>query len=143
MTEAECPTQLEVRLASTRNSVPTVRHLVRDVIPEPEVALAEIAMLLVSELVSNSVTHGTTDSSKPVVVDLVLDNRVLHVEVTDYGGGFPPPSAHVGGGEPRANGRGLPLVKILADASGIRPGPPTCVWFEIVRSPVERPLAER
>ena len=59
MTEAECPTQLQVRLASIPDSVPTVRHLVSDVIPEPEPALAEIARLLVSELVANSVTHGT------------------------------------------------------------------------------------
>src|SRR4051794_35714957 len=95
MIEAACPTQLQVRLPSTPNSVPTARHLVGEVIPEAEQTLAEIAMLLVSELVSNSVTHGTTDPTKPVVVDLVLRTELLHVEVTDYGGGFPTPSAHL------------------------------------------------
>lgn len=83
------------------------------------------ARLLVSELVTNSVRHGSGDH----VVVLVDgdDPGVLHCEVVDDGEGFVPR----GRGERTVGGWGLELVEQIASSWGVREGS-THVWFELV-----------
>jgi len=89
--------------------------------------LTETAMLLVSELVTNAIRHG----SPPVRLVLRLDGGRLRVEVTDASPGLP----LAGRSRPeQAGGRGLQIVQELAvrwgsQASRSRLG--KTVWFEL------------
>lgn len=82
------------------------------------------AQLLVSELVTNSVTHGQGES----VIVLVDDDGpdALHCEVIDQGNGFVPR----GRGNRDIGGWGLQLVEQIASRWGVRTGS-THVWFEL------------
>lgn len=83
--------------------------------------------LLVSELVSNAVLHGSGDA---IELSADLDDGRVRVEVYDDGGGFePPPPPREG--EPVPAGWGLYLVSRLADRWGVDGGRRTRVWFEI------------
>ncbi len=84
----------------------------------------EDATLLVSELVTNSVVHGSGDQ----VVLLIDDRRPQHFrcEVVDAGSGFVPTAR----GDRSIGGWGLELVEKLTDSWGVREGS-THVWFEL------------
>lgn len=83
-------------------------------------------VLMVDELVTNAVVHGTG----PIRLTLRLDGRRLHAEVADAD-----PSAPARPAEPPVldwaeAGRGLLLVAALAAEHGTRPGPAgKTVWF--------------
>lgn len=80
--------------------------------------------LLLSELVTNSVTHGDGESVIVLVDDDVAGT--LRCEVIDDGRGFVPRARegrHVGGW-------GLDLVEQIASSWGVREGS-THVWFEL------------
>jgi anti-sigma regulatory factor (Ser/Thr protein kinase) len=74
--------------------------------------------LVVSELVSNGVRHGSARSTDPVAIDVSLSGTVVRVEVTDAGGGFepPPPPRR---GTLASGGWGLVVVDALADRWGV------------------------
>ncbi|MFJ9914367.1 ATP-binding protein [Actinacidiphila glaucinigra] len=113
------PLRREVRRALDRSAVP--EHA------------ADEAVLVVSELVTNAVTHGTS----PAELRLVLgrESHGLRVEVTDAG---PAPCGDREGVPPDEHGRGLPIVAALASDHGVsvRPGGTTC-WADL---PLDRPL---
>jgi anti-sigma regulatory factor (Ser/Thr protein kinase) len=78
--------------------------------------------LLVSELVSNAVRHG----SGQIQLHLCSEGPNLRVEVVDGGGRRPPPPA----GEPQAGGIGLQLVDQLTDSWGLhRDDHRTMAWL--------------
>ncbi|MFF7680646.1 ATP-binding protein [Actinacidiphila glaucinigra] len=113
------PLRREVRRALDRSAVP--EHA------------AEEAVLVVSELVTNAVTHGTS----PAELRLVLgrESHGLRVEVTDAG---PALCGDREGVPPDEHGRGLPIVAALASDRGVsvRPGGTTC-WADL---PLDRTL---
>ncbi|WP_043271047.1 ATP-binding protein [Streptomyces sp. CT34] len=93
-----------------------------------EAADADVATLLVSELVTNALVHADGGA---VVTARVTDR--LRVEVRDFAAGRPEPRAGTTDG---TSGRGLMLVRSLADAWGIRSeGAGKCVWFELGGGP--------
>jgi two-component sensor histidine kinase len=80
------------------------------------------AVLLVSELVTNSISHGVGS----VILRLGLHDDLLRVEVRDEGQGTPAIRD-----DPGADGGwGLRLVDALAKRWGVRENE-TMVWFEI------------
>ena len=82
------------------------------------------ARLLVSELVANSVQHGSGQQ-----ITVILDGElpgVLRCEVIDDGEGFVPR----GRGDREIGGWGLHLVEQVATSWGVREGS-THVWFEL------------
>ncbi len=85
-------------------------------------------LLLVSELVTNSVKYGDDGDLKLQIE--ARGPRKLRVEVIDQGGGFVPQARDRPVGEP--GGWGLHLVESLADRWGVYEGS-THVWFEIDR----------
>ncbi|MEW1656072.1 MULTISPECIES: ATP-binding protein [unclassified Streptomyces] len=88
----------------------------------------EVAVLLVSELITNALLHTEGGA---VVTARVTDR--LRVEVRDFAARRPEPRAPSAGG---TSGRGLTLVRALADAWGVRPeGVGKCVWFELGGGP--------
>ncbi|MER6999074.1 ATP-binding protein [Streptomyces sp. NPDC000410] len=111
-------------------AVPEVRRAVRDLVRQwGAPGSADVAELLVSELVTNALLH-TDDGA--VVTATVAPAR-LRVEVRDFTPGVPEPRKP----EPDASddcthGRGLVLVQSLADAWGVRAQEAgKVVWFEL------------
>jgi len=83
------------------------------------------AVLLVSELVTNSVKHG----GPPVVVAVECDSEALRVRVRDGSPVGPTPRSADCDAE---TGRGLALVDTLSSAWGVDPdGDGKYVWFTI------------
>ena len=80
--------------------------------------------ILISELVSNAVIHGTGE----VTVRVQLDGDLLRGEVIDQGGGFEHEIRARGADD--VSGRGLLLVEALSSSWGIHEGT-THVWFEL------------
>ncbi len=92
-------------------------------------------LLVVSELVTNSVLHAGLREGEPITLSVEGNARRVRVEVVDRGHGF---TNDRGRGptapseEPtRGLGRGLPIVARLADRWGIKPGSRTKVWAEL------------
>jgi anti-sigma regulatory factor (Ser/Thr protein kinase) len=87
------------------------------------------ALLLASELVTNSVLHAGAAGN----LDLVLerDPRRLRVEVWDDGPGIELPAAPEPPTAGVAGGRGLVLLTRIADRAGTLREDRACVWFEL------------
>ena len=89
-------------------------------------------VLLISELVTNSVRHAGLDATQPLQLSVVTSGDAVRVAVRDPGPGFrpppPPPNpAHVGGW-------GLVLVDQLAEKWGVEhDGEANVVWCELKR----------
>ena len=85
--------------------------------------------LLVTELVTNSLRHGSLGAGDAIHLVVQVEPGVLRVEVRDPGAGFdvplPPETPDLGAGW------GLYLLGRIADRWGIQGGPSTCVWFEM------------
>lgn len=87
--------------------------------------LVENAVLIVSELVTNAITHG--ESRCRVVLRRGIGS--IRVEVADHGAGSPEPQPH---STVSPGGRGLMIVATLATAWGIAPSPyGKMVWAEL------------
>jgi anti-sigma regulatory factor (Ser/Thr protein kinase) len=87
--------------------------------------------LLVSELLTNSIRHGTRPGDW-ITLDVDIGSESVRVVVTDRGPGFQPlpkPQPH----PDRPGGWGLCLVDRLADRWGVRSNSETAVWFEVDR----------
>ena len=111
----------------TPSSIAKARHALDAVRGEIGDARHWVATLLVSELVTNSVSHSNATHG---VIKLVvcLTESVVHVEVSDDGQGFDTPEATTSEAE---SGRGLHLVRELCDRWGTACGLRACVWFEL------------
>lgn len=89
-------------------------------------------VLVISELVTNSVRHAGLGASEPVQLSVRIDGDRVRVAVRDPGPGFKPPAApsdpaHVGGW-------GLVLVDQLAEKWGVdHDGEANVVWCELKR----------
>jgi serine/threonine-protein kinase RsbW len=101
--------------AVTRSHISSMRNSL-----EPR---CDDVLLLVSELVSNSVRHAR---SCDIDVSVRTEDGRIRVEVSDDGPGF----AH---DVPRGDGLGLSVVDRLADEWGIEPGERFTVWAELSR----------
>ena len=91
--------------------------------------LTETALLLVSELATNAIRHGTP----PVRLSLRLDRDRLRVEVTDSSPALPE-LGHPG--PDQISGRGLQIVQQLAAKWGATASPRRLgktVWFDLLR----------
>lgn len=97
---------------------------------------ADIAELLLSELLTNAVRHSRV-RGRHIEVRCVLDGKTLRVEVSDAGLGRPVLRAAGGDDE---SGRGLALVAALAADWGVLPrchGIGKTVWFSCAAAGVD------
>jgi anti-sigma regulatory factor (Ser/Thr protein kinase) len=114
------------RIAAIADSSAHARRIVESVLGDVSQEVLEIAQLLVSELTSNAIIHGSGDAALVVQAD----NHFLHVEVLDSESTVNLAPLHVGKSSPR--GRGLALVDALASSWGVEPrliG--KAVWFDL------------
>ena len=106
---------------ATRSGCSTHRMTVRDE-----------ALLLISELITNSVVHG----GPPIVLAIECDEALLRVRVRDGSPVAPVPRRASPEDE---HGRGMTLVDLLTDTWGVDPvadehGPGKAIWFELRRA---------
>jgi anti-sigma regulatory factor (Ser/Thr protein kinase) len=114
---------------STPGAIASARHALDGVHAELGDPVHNTAVLLVSELVSNSVKYSKVTNG---VIELLacVTPELLRVEVSDDGEGFElTPAVH----EESESGRGLQLIQELADRWGRPTGLRTSVWFELDR----------
>ncbi|MFG3495293.1 ATP-binding protein [Streptomyces sp. NPDC047928] len=107
------------------------RALLADVLDDWDLnAIAESAVLVLSELVTNAVRHAPVRGRDIETRFLRLATHGVRIEVHDASGVRPervPPRADLSGG------RGLVIVDALADRWGVsdRRGPGKVVWAEL------------
>jgi anti-sigma regulatory factor (Ser/Thr protein kinase) len=96
------------------------------------------AVLLVGELVTNSVLHAATGAAHEIVLELIIGLDDVRVVVTDAGSPTIPMIQPLDPARP--GGRGLFLVDTLSDRWGMtREGTrETRVWFEMDRRDLSR-----
>ena len=124
------PTELTLRLNPGPEAIPAARKALDGLVGLVERPVWEDLRLLVTELVTNGVRHGSKRG--PVTVSVTLSDEKVRVDVSDGGRGFTPPEAPM----PRADGTGgwgLQLVDRVATSWGVKVNDTTCVWFERAR----------
>lgn len=78
--------------------------------------MADHAALVVSELATNAIRHGS-EPGDPVVLRIIPGPDAIRLEVWDRGTGLPAPAPD----DPTAeSGRGLPLIEALTTRWGVR-----------------------
>ena len=128
--EQQVFTELTLRLQPGPEAIPAARKALDGLSGLVERPVWEDLRLLVTEVVTNGVRHGSERGTVDMVVK--LDDEKVKVEVSDAGRGFSPPEAPM----PRIDGTGgwgLQLVDRVATSWGVRVGQATCVWFELAR----------
>jgi anti-sigma regulatory factor (Ser/Thr protein kinase) len=131
---------LSREFASTPGAVERARHALDGFIGELGPDLHYQSVLLIGELVTNSVQHARARNAVIALVVCVTPSTI-RVEVSDDGEGFEPPPIPHGDDE---SGRGLHILQELADRWGMPTAECGAVWFEIDRvAPHSRNGAER
>ena len=106
-------------------------------------SVLETALLLVSELVGNSVRHSGVPEGEDVVVRIHLRRDDFRMEVEDPGrdGVIAPGSQDM----LRGGGMGLRLVHALSERWGVVRAAegPTCVWAQLPRRQISNPPMDR
>jgi anti-sigma regulatory factor (Ser/Thr protein kinase) len=126
------------RLPSVPESVRVARSLADSIAHQADPERVDDLRLIISELATNVVQHAGSDSLE---VRLEADGGRARVEIIDRGPGFTsvPPGDPA---EPR--GRGLPIVRAIADAWGVETNDETIVWAEVtLRSALRERGGER
>ena len=102
--------------------------LTQSLMPALANGVLDTAKLLVSELVTNAVTHGRGR----ITVRAQLSERRLLVEVVDEGDGFEPVLRERDSDTPEVGGWGLTIVDAESSRWGVSPDH-SRVWFELER----------
>ena len=125
----------QLLLPSTESSPAAARDWARRAVcVEHAQSVQDEALLLITELITNSVRHG----GPPIVLALECDGDVLRARVRDGNPALPTPiTPSLASDE---GGRGMSLVEVLTDTWGVDPvqdehGPGKEVWFELRATP--------
>lgn len=126
----EARVHAELRVPSRPESVAAARHFAEPILGVfGHVGLAEIVVLLLSEVVTNAVVHVRATDEGEIRVELQATDGRVRVEVHDHDHRVPELRT---AGPGQESGRGLSLVNGLASAWGVRPEPAgKAIWFEV------------
>jgi anti-sigma regulatory factor (Ser/Thr protein kinase) len=119
---------LDVDISRDARAPGRARRAVEELGSAIDPSIRHDVVLLVSELVTNSVKYGT-DGDLKLQIDAYAPRKV-RIEVVNHGASFEPKARTRPATEP--GGWGLHLVETLADRWGVHAGS-THVWFEIDR----------
>ncbi|MER7208869.1 ATP-binding protein [Streptosporangium sp. NPDC000239] len=127
----------EKRIPHEARNVASARRFVQGIAIEWNTAEAvpEIAELLTSEIVTNTIVHGATSptTAPPVHITVMREGKLMMVETCDSSSAIP----RTRNAAPmEISGRGLTVVRELAHNWGWLPHPNgKSVWFELVAWP--------
>ena len=121
-------TSIDVDISRDPRAPSKARRAVEELGPAIDPEIQQDVVLLVSELVTNSVKYGAEGDLKLQIT--AAEPRRLRVEVINHGAAFEPKKRSRPATEP--GGWGLHLVETLTDRWGVHAGS-THVWFEIDR----------
>ena len=119
--------QAAVELPQELASVRTARQFVDEMLVEWKIdELRDDALLVVSELTANAITHAQSSC----LLRLSVNDSALRIEVVDTGEGTPEPQPS---SSTKEHGRGLHLIAALTTAWGMEviPGEGKLVWAEL------------
>jgi anti-sigma regulatory factor (Ser/Thr protein kinase) len=127
------PGGIALTLAATHDAPAVARRTVTPALQHWDAARRDAALLVISELVTNAVRHGSSSPSDRIRVQVRRNDRGTRIEVTDVGarGGSVAPRDERTPDDPRS-GWGLPIVAELSDSWGVAHiGARTRVWCEL------------
>ena len=123
----EAAVERVAELPADPTSPRAARALVRELLGSEEVAFVESVEVVVSELVTNAITHGQSSPR----IEVALTRHAVRVAVHDDS---PTPPSHRTPDVDRPGGRGLHLVDRIASRWGSEPSNGgKVVWFEMDR----------
>jgi anti-sigma regulatory factor (Ser/Thr protein kinase) len=120
---------IELSLPAEMRSPGQARAFVRDRWPTAEDEVLDDVTLIVSELVSNAVTHGEPD----ILLRMRMDPLAIDISVLDHGSGVPQEKVTAPDSS-ATSGRGLSIVDRLASDWGVVPlegGTGKTVWARL------------
>jgi anti-sigma regulatory factor (Ser/Thr protein kinase) len=126
------PGRASLEVPHERTGVRLARHTVADQLTAVGVReeACDDALLVLSELVSNAVTHAAPLPNGRIAVDWTVLGDALHLEITD-GGAVTSPQASV----PvlfSGSGRGLDIIRTICRAWGVTEGERSVtVWADV------------
>jgi len=153
------PPELDREIPATLSAPSTARTAVRSVLANHPVALGrlEALTLLVSEIVSNAVTHAQAPEGSQIELSVAVTASFTRILVSDAGAGFEPTAAALpdlaavtarspaaadfstpSRGARAGGGYGLALLDALASRWGTLHAPGRfSVWFELDHAPAQ------
>lgn len=130
--------QLDVRLSPSPQAAAEARRSLEALRPGVDDRILDEAILLVSEIVSNSVRHAGLDRLDAIEVHVRGEGSGVHVDVFDPGPGFDVDQLR---GPQPDGGWGLWLLDRLSVDWGVERGDMTHVWFELGGRPIPPDLS--
>lgn len=122
------PFDIDLRLAPDVRAPQLARRSLDALRSSLDGSIVDEAMLLVSELVTNSVRHADLGPGDTIAVRIVGAGPSLRIEVTDPGPGFDPTAMPAPNGH---GGWGLWLLDRIAPRWGVSHDDGLRVWFEL------------
>ena len=126
-------TRLVFRFPATQDAPGRARLAAKNILQDNYGELVETSVLLVSELVTNSVKHAQLGPDQYIELNISTFEDGVKIDVIDSGTGFNYRPRK--GALDRVGGWGLYMVEQLSHRWGISDSFPTTVWFELQKSP--------
>jgi anti-sigma regulatory factor (Ser/Thr protein kinase) len=131
------PGRAPLEVPHERTGVRLARHTVADQLTAVGVRdeACDDALLVLSELVSNAVTHAAPLPNGRIAVGWAVRDDALHLEITD-GGAATSPQVRVAA-LLSGSGRGLDIVRTICRAWGVTEGERSVtVWADVPMTPM-------
>lgn len=125
------PDGVELTLPATADAPAQARRAARTALAHWDAERRDAALLVISELVTNAVRHGSDSSDDAVELRVQRRGGATRIEVSDDNAGRREIACAPRRGDQRS-GWGLPIVAELTDRWGVEHrGSCTCVWCEL------------
>lgn len=129
------PGGVAATFAATSDAPQLARHAASDALAHWSPERREAALLVISELVTNAIRHGTRRDEDRIAFVVRRRGSATRIEVTDPRARGGTVGDHGVEADLKRSGWGLPIVAELTDRWGVERGlGRTCVWCEIDNS---------